>query len=470
MRGAQRRTQVLGGVLLGLALALLVPAAAVAAKLYPTLLAKVSYGAVPPSFARTADGTLHVAFESNINWGASFNGVAATSISPSGHVGPLVQALNWNTSGGSPSGIPGLAVLPSGALEATFGDSPSGDAGPWGMSSSDGGSTWSAPTDVGSHSNASSVGGGVTFQVSGTTPVIITGCCGGISVQQGFGAGSPTYQLTNSTDGVAGNVDSAVDDATGAVIAAWDSAAGSGGLWFQQVAPTEGTAVKVPVPTQYGTGAPLIVAGRDTGPGVFAAYPENYANTTQIGLIGYGGGTVPVGSVNGLHADQWGAATGPDGRIWVFWDGIINGKGVTAVTRSNKAMTRFEPIQLYGFNWSGGITLSGDGRLGPLDLLIGGTPATPANAAQGIYYARIMPELTEKTSIKRVGHSRFRVTVKVTDAGDPVSGASVSIKGKHGTTNAQGIVKLKVSGTTHTHIGVKVTKASFTTTSKKTKL
>ena len=35
--------------------------------------------------------------------------------------------------------------------------------------------------------------------------------------------------------------------ASGAVVASWDSAAGSGGLWFQQVAPSQGVAQKLPV-------------------------------------------------------------------------------------------------------------------------------------------------------------------------------------------------------------------------------
>ena len=52
-----------------------------------------------------------------------------------------------------------------------------------------------------------------------------------------------------------------------------------------------------------------------------------------------------MGSVKGLHAAVSGVATGPDGRIWVFWAGEINGRGITAFTRSNRAVTRFEPIQ-----------------------------------------------------------------------------------------------------------------------------
>src|SRR5205085_10344706 len=296
MESQSRHGRLLWMLLLGVAMALLAPVGAGAATLHPTLLAKAAYGAVSPGFARTADGTLHVAFETNTStgWGDSANGVAALSISPSGHVGPQVQALNWNNAGGSPNGIPGLAVMPSGALEATFGGSPSGDDGPWGISSSDGGSSWSAPADIGSGSMEFG-DSNVRVQVSNGAPVLTAGCCGGIVIQQGFGPGSNTYQLTNNTDGSAGNVDSTVDAATGAVVDSWGSNDGTGGLWLQQAAPSEGTAVKAPVPSQYGTGVALIVAGRDSGPGVFAAYPANFATTTHMSLLRYGGGSVGVG-------------------------------------------------------------------------------------------------------------------------------------------------------------------------------
>lgn len=463
MRGRTRLT-FLRVVLLGLVV--LVPASAGAQALHPDLLAKVGYGTAPPGFVRSADGTLHLVYETNTNWGDSANGVRIVTISPTGHVGPPVQALNWNSAGGSPSGIPGLAIMPSGALEATFGGSPSGDDGPWGISSSDGGSTWSAPADIGSglmEFGDSAVG----VQVSNGTPVLLAGCCGGIVVQQGFGLGSSTYQLTNSSDGSAGNTDSAVDAATGAVIAGWDSNAGSGGLWFQQVAPTEGAAVKVLVPSQYGTGEPLIVAGRDKGPGVFAAYPASYANSTPVRLLRYGGGSVAVGSVKGLHATAWAVATGPDGRIWVFWSGQINGQGVTAITRSNKAVTRFEPIQSYAFTWSYLFTLSGDGRLGPLDLLISGTPSVKTGqAVGGIYYARALPVLSAQVAAKPLAGGKVKLTVNVNDAGDAVSGAHASVKGKSGVTNSNGATKLTVLGTSGQHITMTIIAPAYRTLKK----
>ena len=302
----------------------------------------------------------------------------------------------------------------------------------------------------------------VPLAVSNGTPILSAGCCGSIVIQKGFGTGAPTYLLTNSTDNAAGQTGHAVDAASGAAVDAWGSNAGSGGLWLQQVAPSVGTAQRLPVPSQYGTGPSVIVAGRDSGPGVFAAYPGNYADTTHMRLLRYGGGSVAVGSVKRLHANAWGVATGNDGRIWALWSGVINGKDVTAITRSNKAVTRFEPIQRYRSTWAQLFTLSGDGRLGPLDLLLGGTPAVKKGPlVPGVYHARVLPELSASVSANKLGGGKFGLNVKVTDAGDAVSGAKASAKGQSKKTNSKGTAKLTISGSAGDHVTVTVTDAGY---------
>ncbi len=239
---------------------------------------------------------------------------------------------------------------------------------------------------------------------------------------------------------------------------------GRGGIWLQQAAPTAGTAQKAPIPSQYGTGAPLILAGRDVGPGVFAAYSANFGPTTDIRLPRYGGGSVAVGSLKGLHAAVSGVATGPDGRIWVSWAGEINGHGITAFTRSNKAVTRFEPIQADRFTWADLFTLSGDGRLGPLDLLISGTPDVKTGPlVPGIYYARVLPELSATITATNIANGKFKATANVTDAGDAVSGATVSAKGQSKTTNAKGSATLTIGGSADDHVTVTITHPGYRT-------
>src|ERR1700727_2525831 len=99
-RGRRRLSWIAAGGLTG---ALLGPEGAAGAALHPKLLAKVGYGTVPIGFPRSADGRLHVAFETNTSWGDSASGVGAVAISPSGKVGPQVQA---RARGGVTSGRP----------------------------------------------------------------------------------------------------------------------------------------------------------------------------------------------------------------------------------------------------------------------------------------------------------------------------------------------------------------------------
>ena len=92
-------------------------------------------------------------------------------------------------------------------------------------------------------------------------------------------------------------------------------------------------------------------------------------------------------------------------------------------------MTRFEPIQHVDPNAVSLYRIQGDGRLGPLDLLVdeipnGKGPVQPA----GIYHARVLPVLSATASVTALKKAH-KLTVKVTDAGDPVAGASVSAEG-----------------------------------------
>ena len=135
--------------------------------------------------------------------------------------------------------------------------------------------------------------------------------------------------------------------------------------------------------------------------------------------------------------------------------------GVTAFTRSNKAVTRFEPIQTARFTWAQLFTLSGDGRLGPLDLLMSGTPDTKGTLVQGIYYARLLPELSATVATSSLKGGKFKLTAKVTDAGEAVSGATVSAKGQSTTTNAKGSAKLTIKGSAGDHVTVTISHSGY---------
>jgi hypothetical protein len=392
------------------------------------------------AMARTTDGSLHLVYQTFS--GTSPSGLASLTIGIAGLPDVEVQALS-----GWQAGQPGLVALPNGTLEALFsGTSPSPGLVPsvWGITSSDGGATWSAPTNVrgGGPNEALAYGSNVTAGLAGSTPVLTLPQAGNIVVQTGLGAGSPSFVLTNSLDGATTDADFGVDATTREVVASWPSVAHEPALWLQGVAPTLGSAQQVPGQSR----TALVLAGRDTGPGVFGAYTPD---GTHVRLLRYGGGSVAVGSRAGTTAKVLGVATGLDGRIWVMWGD--DGGGGIAFTRSNKAVTRFEPIQDADPRAGSIYRVQGDGRLGPLDLLVDAIPSGKGPVQPtGLYYARVWPELSATASVTAVKNKGLvvahKLSVVVTDAGDPVAGATVSAKGQQKKTNAQGVAVLTLAG------------------------
>lgn len=404
-------------------------------------------GAGPDAaFVRTADGTLHLVYETTASRNGA-DGLATIPISPAGKPGATVQALS-----GTQTTLPGLLRMPNGDLESVFGANDS----IFGITSSDGGVTWSGPVDVKSGPNESlAYASPITAQLSGTTPVLTVPQAGNLVIQQGFGPTSPTFQLNSTSNGALGNVDSAVDAASGEVVASWQSNAGQPTLYMQGASPTVGAAQAVP-----GQASALVLAGRDVGPGVFAGYTTD---GKHVRLIRYGGGSVAVGSRKGITAKAIGVATGLQGRIWVMW-GTDSLPGGVALTRSNKAVTRFEPIQRVQPKAGSLYRLSGDGRLGPLDLLVDQIPDVKGPIqAPGNFYARVLPVMSVSASVKK-GKSSFTVTVTVTDAGDPVAGASVS--GTKSKTNSKGIVTFSAPLSSPKHVTLTVTATGYQTAKK----
>ncbi len=435
-----------------LALALTVPAAGASVK-FTRLFSEPSSSSHPVAIARTPDGSLHLVFQTYS--GRSLSGLGAISISAGGKPGPLVQALaGWQ------AGQPGLVATSGGALGAVFGAiSPSNVSSVWGISSADGGATWSAPVDVrgGGPNEALAYGSDVTAAMAGATPILTLPQAGNLVIQTGLGAGSPSYPLTSSSDGSTLGANLATDSSSGAVVASWPSGASTLRDYIQAAAPSVG-AVQA-IPGQYRNS--VEIAGRDAGSGVFVAYTTD---NSHVRLLRYGGGSVGVGSRHGTTAKVLGVATSLVGRVWVMW-GDDSGGGI-AVTRSNKAVTRFEPIQHLDPKLSTLARVSGDGRLGPLDLLVLGMPAGKTVVPPAESYARVFPELSATVSVKPIKNKLGKViahtlTVKVTDAGDPVAGAKVSTNGVTKTTSSAGVANLTLPGSKSSLVKVTVTAAGY---------
>jgi hypothetical protein len=173
---------------------------------------------------------------------------------------------------------------------------------------------------------------------------------------------------------------------------------------------------------------------------------------------------VRVGSVSKTQAKDLGVATGPQGRIWVMW-GDDGGGGVN-VTRSNKAVNGFEPIQHLNPKSAVLYRISGDGRLGPLDLLVDQIPDTGTLQPPAVFYARVLAELSARLSVASIKNKHGQVIahvlrITVTDAGDRVPGAVVTARGAHKTTDATGTVQFKWSYKVHGTFTVGITKAGY---------
>jgi hypothetical protein len=446
----------LSGVLATTAVGLLVPAVGGAAVKFSRVGTIPGLGGEVYGFMRTADGTLHIVHPASDN-GAQ--GLTAEAISPSGAIGAPVTALSaaWGVS------VPGLVTLPDGSLQAFFGavEPNTTDSSVWGISSSDGGKTWSAPVDVRSGPLENlAYASEIAANMNGTTPVLVIPQAGNVVVQQGLGQNTPTYDATDASDGFGTDAHTAVDAGTGQVVASWDSSAsGTGGDYVQTVAPSAGTPQKVPgLSRDY-----LVLAGRDKGPGVFGAYTTD---GTHVRLLRYGGGTVAVGSLAPVTPAALGVATGIDGRIWVMW-GSDNGN--IAVTRSNRAVTRFEPIQHLSEKIVTLFRLDGDGRLGPLDLLADQLADTNPLLPTGVYHARVLPELLAAVSVKVLTTTKKKkkvvtahsLIVTVTDAGDAVSGATVTVKGHTKKTSSKGVAAITLPGSGGGKVSVTVTAPTY---------
>jgi hypothetical protein len=415
---------------------------------------------------RTPDGILHLIYPTS---SSGAQGLTSTAITASGAIGAPVTALSTDW-GATP---PGLVVLPNGMLEGIFGAispatfTPPNEATIWGITSSDGGATWSQPVDVrsGPTLEAQAYNAAITAQMSGTTPVVTLPQAGNLVIQQGLGLNSPAYLATNSTDDFATDVDSALDAGTGQVIASWISLASTGGPYLQAVAPSAGTPQLVPGKTRPET----VITGRDKGPGVFAGYTTD---GKHVRLIRYGGGTVAVGSPASVTPAAIGVATGIDGRVWVMW-GSDNGK--LAVTRSNMAVTKFEPVQVLTDHLLTLERLAGDGRLGPLDLLVDEIADTTPTLPTGVYHARVLPELSAAIDVKSVKNKKklvtaHKLTITVTDAGDAVSGAKVTVKGHTAKTNVHGVAKITLPGASTAKVQLTATAPTYQALTKKLKL
>jgi hypothetical protein len=239
----------------------------------------------------------------------------------------------------------------------------------------------------------------------------------------------PTTQPQNITPpGLAESPVIAVDQENGDVVVAYREAT-SGGDFFRRILPGLSAPQAMPKAKVL---APSLTAR--TGGGVYSAYPPDGA---RVLLARFGGKAVSVPVPKGARVLTAGLATGPEGRLWVFY----GNEQQTYVTRTSKAVSGFEPVQTLASppKTVQFFRLEGEGSAGPLDLFADVT--VDGAAKDGSYQTHVYPQLS-----LRATRSGDRLTVRVTDAGDPVAGARVTgLPGGAKTTDAGGSVSVSVS-------------------------
>ena len=244
------------------------------------------------------------------------------------------------------------------------------------------------------------------------------------------------------------NAAAARDAATGAVYAAFYSnsnATTENGIQVGQILPGSAGWRQAPGSTSVEDGRAsssdpsqrVAMVGRPGG-GVFVAYGMGYPTPTGIRILNVvTGATLDITGTKDARSIAMTAE--PDGRLWVTWR---QGTTVKAV-HTNAAVTRLGSIGNWraprGTEYLWRSTAAG--TAGGAALVY---TATTQNAIN-VWHTNVTRTLTVKAdpgSVRRGG----RVAFTVTDAGDPVSGATVRFGSRTGTTNGAGKVTIAAPG------------------------
>jgi hypothetical protein len=267
-----------------------------------------------------------------------------------------------------------------------------------------------------------------------------------IGVASGIPAGTPDSAITLSSGDV-GYVSEAVgpgNDDFYAALGRFFTKPNTDGVYVADLS-THGPVVKAP-----GSGTQTVAresqkvafaASSAKHGGLFVVYCNNTSSCSHLLFwrVGSKHAVVVPGSGAKFPGDWPSISAGPDGRIWVAW---FNGENSRVYTvRTNKADTRFGPVGSYptGLGGDQAITVSG-GNTGRLDVVVGGY--TNSFKPILIHTQSLTGLALSPGAVSLSNTSARKVVFKVTDAGDPVAGATVRVAGHTAKTNAGGKVTI----------------------------
>ncbi len=389
--------------------------------------------------ARTAAGTLNVIW----NRGATKTSIYDTRISFVGKIlGTNTVVTGW-------AGAGGLALLdmPGNTLRLFAAGGASGSAinGINTFTAPAAGTPWAlAPKDA---------WGGLFASEAPSVSATLTGSAEVVTAWPGFyHTGVVSGAAASSIYPDMGYAELATDQKTGAVVVAGTTIAGQGGTYVRRLLPAPGPALYLQSPSDNPQSSG--VSARIGASGVYVAWANATAETVK--LTRYLGptrtvvqGPLPGGGLGGANTANVFAA--PGGRLWVAW--WADRSNYLFLTRSNEAVTAFEPVQTLTLPaGSNGVLpasqVEGNGSAGPLDLFVD----TAIGNEQGFMYTHVRALFSLKESL-----AQFKpltggppVVLALRDAGDAVPGAVISVDGKHLLTGAGGTVTVPLAPGTYT--------------------
>jgi hypothetical protein len=170
--------------------------------------------------------------------------------------------------------------------------------------------------------------------------------------------------------------------------------------------------------------------------GIYAAYCSNDSSCSRLFLWHYGAKKAIVVPQGG-GAKFVAMSSGPDGRLWLSW--WNEGANRLYTVRTNKADTRFGPVESYSTSFLiefNDFALS-SGNFGRLDIVVNGVDSNTLKPL--VLATQSLTALAVSPGRKTIDNaSSNKVIFTVTDAGDRVSGAVVSVDGHRAATSAAG--------------------------------
>jgi hypothetical protein len=377
---------------------------------------------------RTADGVLHVAWVEHLG---STETLWHQGIRPDG---TPVAAKNPVVSGFDTVGIPDLVLGPDGSLRVFFGGLGTAPNNALNTATAPAsGNPWTLQPGRAAQDTSAYAGGVGAGATKDGTPVSAWGTTFGTRAH--VGTDPAVADVTLQTPCCGYHADVAAADAPDQAVVVWYSnATGANGLFAQAVSAAGAVGQKQLLPgsvTGNDSLAPdgRVVAVARAGGGTYVGYGAGYPTYKTVNLWRFGSPR-PAVAIPADRAEDVGVAPGDDGRLWLLW----HVRETIYATRTNRAATRagavvaVKPPPGASTIWK----LSGDGSLGPLDLLA--SASTPGSLAA--WHTQVLPRLQLAATGGKV--LRFRVS----DAGDPVAGAKVKVGGRTLTTDAAGVARV----------------------------